>query len=186
MNDDAHTDQPLLLGTQALEGFWQAFAYDERNLALLPDQEFVAKANDILALYAPELALELEHSDGSLFKRLIISAHGNTEQFENAMALVRAAPSLPGYKVQAFRNRTLGSDFSTQEQDLLRALNWLKSKFKLTQIYELGKATLDAPAAQAFPEHLSRMGLEKPEGLREELYQRLLLAGLQATAKTGI
>ena len=112
MNDDAHTDQPLLLGTQALEGFWQAFAYDERNLALLPDQEFVAKANDILALYAPELALELEHSDGSLFKRLIISAHGNTEQFENAMALVRAAPSLPGYKVQAFRNRTLGSDFS--------------------------------------------------------------------------
>ena len=48
MNDDAHTDQPLLLDTQALEGFWQAFAYDERNLALLPDQEFVAKANDIL------------------------------------------------------------------------------------------------------------------------------------------
>ena len=85
-----------------------------------------------------------------------------------------------------FPEYPLGSDFSTQEQDLLRALNWLKSKFKLTQIYELGKATLDAPAAQAFPEHLSRMGLEKPEGLREELYQRLLLAGLQATAKTGI
>ena len=83
-----------------------------------------------------------------------------------------------------FPEYPLGSDFSAQEQDLLRALNWLKSKFKLTQIYELGKATLDAPSAQAFPEHLARMGLEKPEGLREELYQRLLLAGLQATAKT--
>ena len=68
---------------------------------------------------------------------------------------------------------------------LLLKVRSLKSKFKLTQIYELGKATLDAPSAQAFPEHLARMGLEKPEGLREELYQRLLLAGLQATAKTN-
>ena len=81
-----------------------------------------------------------------------------------------------------FSEYPLGSDFSVQEQDLLRALNWLKSKFKLTQLYELGKATLDAPPAQAFPEHLERMQLEKPDGLREELYQRLLLAGLQATA----
>ena len=82
-----------------------------------------------------------------------------------------------------FPEYPLGSDFSAQEQDLLRALNWLKSKFKLTQIYELGKATLDAPAPHAFPEHLARMQLAKPTGLREELYQRLLLAGLQATAK---
>ena len=82
-----------------------------------------------------------------------------------------------------FPEYPLGCDFSAQEQDLLRALNWLKSKFKLTQIYELGKATLDAPAPHAFPEHLARMQLAKPTGLREELYQRLLLAGLQATAK---
>ncbi|KMM84897.1 Acyl-CoA hydrolase [Pseudomonas taetrolens] len=87
----------------------------------------------------------------------------------------RHAPLFPEYP--------LGSDFSAQEQDLLRALNWLKSKFKLTQIYTLGRATLDAPSPQAFPEHLARMQLAQPEGLREELYQRLLLAGLQATAK---
>ena len=80
-----------------------------------------------------------------------------------------------------FPEYPLGSDFSAQEQDLLRALNWLKSKFKLTQIYQLGKATLDAPSPQAFPEHLERMQLAQPDGLREELYQRLLLAGLQAT-----
>ena len=79
----------------------------------------------------------------------------------------------------------LGSDFSAQEQDLLRALNWLKSKFKLTQMYQLGKATLDAPSPQAFPEHLERMQLAQPDGLRDELYQRLLLAGLQATAKSN-
>ncbi|GLX89718.1 acetyl-CoA hydrolase [Pseudomonas fragi] len=82
-----------------------------------------------------------------------------------------------------FPEYPLGSDFSAQEQDLLRALNWLKSKFKLTQIYELGKATLDAPPPQAFAQHLERMQLAHPSGLREELYQRLLLAGLQATAK---
>ncbi|WP_296260796.1 MULTISPECIES: acetyl-CoA hydrolase/transferase C-terminal domain-containing protein [unclassified Pseudomonas] len=75
----------------------------------------------------------------------------------------------------------LGSDFSAEERDLLRALNWLKSKFKLTEIIELGKATLEAPEPGAYTEHLRRMGLQEPQGLREELYQRLVLAGLQAT-----
>lgn len=76
----------------------------------------------------------------------------------------------------------LGCDFTAEERDLLRALNWLKSKFKLTEILELGKATLEAPDASAYPQHLQRMGLDHPQGLREELYQRLVLAGLQATA----
>ncbi|MBK5537920.1 acetyl-CoA hydrolase/transferase family protein [Pseudomonas sp. TH05] len=80
-----------------------------------------------------------------------------------------------------FPEYPLGTDFSAQERDLLRALNWLKSKFKLTEILELGKAALDAPEAEAFPLHLARMQLEKPEGLREDLYQRLLLAALQET-----
>lgn len=81
-----------------------------------------------------------------------------------------------------FPEYPLGSDLSAQERDLLRALNWLKSKFKLSEILELGKAALDAPDPEAFPAHLERMGLEQPEGLREDLYQRFLLAGLQATA----
>ncbi|MCS3467894.1 acyl-CoA hydrolase [Pseudomonas sp. JUb42] len=80
-----------------------------------------------------------------------------------------------------FLEYPLGSDFSAEEKDLLRALNWLKSKFKLTELLELGKATLDAPDPTTFPAHLQRMDLERPRGLREELYQRLLLAGLQAT-----
>ncbi|WP_350615155.1 acetyl-CoA hydrolase/transferase C-terminal domain-containing protein [Pseudomonas sp. HY7a-MNA-CIBAN-0227] len=81
-----------------------------------------------------------------------------------------------------FPEYPLGSDFTDEERDLLRALNWLKSKFKLTEILELGKAALDAPEPKAFPLHLERMGLAKPEGLKEDLYQRLLLAGLQATS----
>lgn len=93
---------------------------------------------------------------------------------ERLKAISEQFPSL-------FVEYPLGSDFTAPERDLLRALNWLKSKFKLTEIIELGKATLDAPDPEEFPEHLQRMGLADPQGLREELYQRLLLAGLQAT-----
>lgn len=77
----------------------------------------------------------------------------------------------------------LGCDFTEDERDLLRALGWLKSKLRLSEILELGKATLDAPAPAAFPAHLQRMGLGAPDGLREELYQRLILAGLKASAR---
>ncbi|MGN8344843.1 acetyl-CoA hydrolase/transferase C-terminal domain-containing protein [Pseudomonas sp. SMV71] len=82
-----------------------------------------------------------------------------------------------------FPEYPLGCDFDAVERDLLRALNWLKSKFKLTEMLELGKAALDAPEAAAYPEHLERMQLAIPEGLKDELAQRLLLAGLKATAQ---
>ncbi|MFL7964662.1 acetyl-CoA hydrolase/transferase C-terminal domain-containing protein [Pseudomonas kielensis] len=81
-----------------------------------------------------------------------------------------------------FPEYPLGCDFDGVERDLLRALNWLKSKFKLTEILELGKAALDAPEPWEFAGHLERMQLTNPEGLKEELFQRLLLAGLKATA----
>ncbi|SCW60403.1 MULTISPECIES: acetyl-CoA hydrolase/transferase C-terminal domain-containing protein [unclassified Pseudomonas] len=80
-----------------------------------------------------------------------------------------------------FPEYPLGCDFDGVERDLLRALNWLKSKFKLTEILELGKAALDAPEPWEFAGHLERMQLTSPEGLKEELFQRLLLAGLKAT-----
>lgn len=80
-----------------------------------------------------------------------------------------------------FPEYPLGSDFTAEERDLLRALNWLKSKFKLSEVLELGKAALDAPAPEAYAVELARMGLAQPQGLKEELYQRLLLAGLAAT-----
>ncbi len=80
-----------------------------------------------------------------------------------------------------FSEYPLGSDFSAEARDLLRALKWLKQRFKLSAVLELGKATLDAPAPEAFPRHLARMGLETADGVLEALYQRLVLAGLHAT-----
>jgi acyl-CoA hydrolase len=82
-----------------------------------------------------------------------------------------------------FPEYPLGCDFTEVERDVLRALNWLKSKFKLTEILELGKAALDAPEASMFPEHLERMQLTSTDGLKEDLFQRLLLTGLKATAQ---
>ncbi len=79
-----------------------------------------------------------------------------------------------------FPEYPLGTDFTAEERDLLRALNWLKSKFKLSEVLELGKAALDAPGPEGYARHLVRMQLDQPQGLKEELYQRLLLAGLAA------
>ncbi|WP_223500512.1 acetyl-CoA hydrolase/transferase C-terminal domain-containing protein [Pseudomonas sp. BF-R-24] len=84
---------------------------------------------------------------------------------------------------QLFPEYPLGCDFTEVERDVLRALNWLKSKFKLSEVLELGKAALDAPEPALFPEHLERMQLTDPEGLKEDLFQRLLLTGLKATAQ---
>ncbi|MNM81662.1 hypothetical protein D3C81_936730 [compost metagenome] len=83
--------------------------------------------------------------------------------------------------LRLFPEYPLGTDFTAEERDLLRALNWLKSKFKLSEVLELGKAALDAPGPEGYTRHLARMQLDQPQGLKEELYQRLLLAGLAAT-----
>ena len=80
-----------------------------------------------------------------------------------------------------FPEYPLGCDFTEVERDLLRVLNWLKSKFKLSEMLQLGKAALDAPEPAAFAGHLERMQLTHPEGLKEDLFQRLLLTGLKAT-----
>ena len=93
--------------------------------------------------------------------------------------------ALQGEFPQLFAEYPLGCDFTDEEQQLLRALRWLKSKLKLSEILELGMATLfDLPDPALYAEHLQRMGLAQPDGLREQLYQKLLLAGLKATASS--
>ncbi|MNQ65457.1 hypothetical protein D3C85_799120 [compost metagenome] len=57
----------------------------------------------------------------------------------------------------------------------MRALRWLKSKLKLGEILDLGVAALfDLPDPTDYAEHLQRMGLLAPAGLREQLYQKLV------------
>ncbi|WP_318181470.1 acetyl-CoA hydrolase/transferase C-terminal domain-containing protein, partial [Pseudomonas fluorescens] len=120
--------------------------------------------------------IEQAQSAGKLPKNFRIDPRFADNRPERLQAIQARHPQL-------FPEYPLGCDFTVVERDLLRALNWLKSKFKLTEILELGKAALDAPEPSAFPEHLERMQLTNPEGLKEDLFQRLLLTGLKATAQ---
>ena len=120
--------------------------------------------------------IEQAQKVGKLPKDFLIDPRFADNTPERLQAIAARHPNL-------FPEYPLGCDFTAIERDLLRALNWLKSKFKLTEILELGKAALDAPQASLYPEHLERMQLANPEGLKEDLFQRLLLTGLKATAQ---
>ncbi|SEN79742.1 acetyl-CoA hydrolase/transferase C-terminal domain-containing protein [Pseudomonas sp. NFACC39-1] len=119
--------------------------------------------------------IEQAQNAGKLPKDFRLDPRFTDNTSERLQAIQARHPNL-------FPEYPLGCDFDGVERDLLRALNWLKSKFKLTEMLELGKAALDAPPPSEFPEHLERMQLASPEGLKEELGQRLLLAGLKITA----
>lgn len=111
---------------------------------------------------------------GKLARTFVLEAC-YTDNTPERLATIRARHA------RLFPEYPLGSDFTAEERDLLRALNWLKSKFKLSEALELGKAALDAPGPEGYGAQLARMRLDDPQGLKEELYQRLLLAALQAT-----
>ncbi len=120
--------------------------------------------------------IEQAQSVGKLPKDFCLDLRCSDNSPERLQAIQARHPNL-------FPEYPLGCDFSEVERDVLRALNWLKSKFKLAEILELGKAALDAPEASMYPEHLERMQLTNPEGLKEDLLQRLLLTGLKATTQ---
>jgi len=138
------------------------------------DSEVIAR---LLAIsdsrFQPEL-MEQAKAAGKLPKGFALAARFTNNTPGRLEAIRERHPRL-------FPEYPLGCDFTAEERDLLRALNWLKSKFRLSEVLELGKAALDTPAPEAYPAQLARMGLEQPQGLKEELHQRLLLAGLQAT-----
>lgn len=138
------------------------------------DSEVIARLLAISDSRFQGFLMEQAKEAGKLHRDFQLEKRYTDNTPERLEAIRRRHPRL-------FPEYPLGSDFTAEERDLLRALNWLKSKFRLSEALELGKAALDAPEPQAYPAHLERMGLEQPQGLKEDLYQRLLLAGLQAT-----
>lgn len=100
------------LGVQQIDAFWSDFSDHLPRLAALEGAEFIEQANALLQPYAPELSIELEGRLKEPGGKLVFTAHGNIEQFENVQALVRNAPQGVSYGVQAFRNRTLNPEFS--------------------------------------------------------------------------
>lgn len=138
------------------------------------DSEVITRLLAVCDSRFQESLIEQAKSAGKLARDFQLDARF-TDNTPQRLEAVRA-----GYE-QLFAEYPLGTDFTVEEQDLLRALNWLKSKFKLSEALELGKAALEAPGPEGYERHLVRMQLDQPQGLKEELYQRLLLAGLAVT-----
>ncbi len=118
MTTDTHAAAPSsTLVADQISAFWCDFAAKLNQWQTLERRDFVEAANTVLQRHAPSLSVELEGTPGQAGGRLVITAHGNTEQFESAQALVRQAPQTLPYAVQAFRSRTLGSDFAMRMED---------------------------------------------------------------------
>ncbi|MEQ3635957.1 MAG: acetyl-CoA hydrolase/transferase C-terminal domain-containing protein, partial [Thalassolituus sp.] len=76
----------------------------------------------------------------------------------------------------------LGTDFTGVEQRLLTALTWLKEKVSHKEYLKLGRRALFHDGSPSeFAAQLERMELKEPEGIREHIFQRLLLTALEAT-----
>jgi hypothetical protein len=79
-----------------------------------------------------------------------------------------------GRQLGTFAPFALGSDFTPEEERLALALDKLKS---MTPV-GLAKLALKNPDRRAYAKELARMGLEKPQTLKEKLYARILAGAL--------
>ena len=143
--DDGQTVVPL--SDPQAETFWREFSLQLPQLQTLDGQGFVTEANELLHNYAPGLSIELEGVAKEAGSKLVISAHGNTAEFENAQVLVRNAPKLQNFTVQAYRSRTLGADFGMRMEDFE-----LTSSDVLVGYYDAGGITgLELAFAKPIP-----------------------------------
>ena len=143
--DDAQTVVPL--SDLQAETFWREFSRQLPQLQAMDGHGFVSSANELLHVYAPGLAIELEGVAQEAGSKLVISAHGNTAEFENAQVLVRNAPKLQNFEVQTYRSRTLGADFGMRMEDFE-----LTSSDVLVGYYDAGGITgLELAFAKPIP-----------------------------------
>lgn len=98
----------------ACAAFWQAVSSRLESLRTLPARELMDGLNELLQPLFPKLAAEVA-GDPPTFK-LVLTAHGAKEEFEDLMALVQSSPRLPGVEVEAFRQRC-GKGFAMRMND---------------------------------------------------------------------
>ncbi len=86
----------------------------------------------------------------------------------------------------SFPEWPFGSDFSTVELRLIKALGWLKksTKSKTGLFITIIKAMFKPLAVQNYEQEFERMQLTSASAMQENLYQRLLSLALQQTNKS--
>ncbi|MFM9921662.1 hypothetical protein VLK31_01615 [Variovorax sp. H27-G14] len=87
----------------ACAGFWQAVSAQTDSLRTLSGHELVQALNALLQPFFPRLAAEVA-GDPPAFK-LVLTAHGSMDDFDDVMTLVQSSPALPQIEVEAFRQR---------------------------------------------------------------------------------
>ncbi len=154
--------------------------YGIANLRGLTDEDCVIAMTAITdAAFQPAL-LDQAKASKKLAANFALPAHwqqNHAEVLRAKLAPFRADGSLPDYP--------LGSDFDAVEQDLLRALGWLKS----ATATPMGKlrtvlAAMRQPAAENDAMYMQRMGLERTGTFSEQLNAGLLRLGLAQTSQT--
>ena len=104
-------------------------------------------------------------------------ARNTPERLQSALAALRRDGTLPDYP--------LGSDFTPVEQRLVKALGWLKANTatRATKLKTIARALMGGSASSAEDlEAVARMGYDKPSGLGETLYSKLVALALRETA----
>lgn len=101
----------MQLINQQLIDLWQWFEKHQQtvtNWQLLPEYMQVEwlKALDLhIKHYCTQLGYLIQLDNKTQNAELIITAEGNPEYFDHAKALVKAAPSLPGWTITALRKK---------------------------------------------------------------------------------
>ncbi len=88
---------------EACAAFWNAVSARLESLRALPARELMEGLNQLLEPHFPRLAAEVA-GDPPAFK-LVLTAHGSVDDFEDLMTLVRSSPKLPQVEVEAFPQR---------------------------------------------------------------------------------
>jgi hypothetical protein len=140
----------------ACAGFWQAVSARLESLRTLPARELVDGLNELLQPLFPRLSAEVM-GDPPAFK-LVLTAHGAKEDFEDLMALVQSSPQLPDVEVEAFRQRW-GEGFSMRMNDFELASSEILVKhepYRGLVALEIGFAK---PIPMDMQDHAHRMSL---------------------------
>lgn len=108
--------------------------------------------------------------------KLRLSGRNTPARLQAALAPLRRDGTLPDYP--------LGSDFTPVEQRLVKALTWLKANTATrgSKLKTIARALLGAHASSSDDlEAVERMGYQRPSGLDEKLYAKLVALALRET-----
>lgn len=152
--------------------------YGIADLRGLTDEDCVIAMTGITdAMFQPALLAEAKAA------KKLATGFNAPDPWRQNRADVLAAKLAPFRRDGSLPDYPLGSDFTAVEQDLLRALGWLKSKTttplgKLRTVF----AALRQPVADSDTMYLQRMGLDQTRTFGERLNASLLRLGLARTA----